>query len=97
MPGAVRIGDKNSKGGVAKGPGAASVIINGSPACITGTVVTPHPPCGAPGGQPHCNAKTTVGSGSVLAEYKPINYIGSVDSCGDVRSTGSTDVLIPAG
>ena len=49
MPGAVRIGDPNSAGGIAVGTGASSVIINGRPACLTGTSVTPHPCCGAPG------------------------------------------------
>jgi hypothetical protein len=37
MPGAVRIGDVNSAGGLAVGSGASSVIINGRPACLIGT------------------------------------------------------------
>ena len=49
MPGAVRIGDPNSGGGLAVGSGASSVIINGRPACLIGTSVTPHPCCGARG------------------------------------------------
>ncbi len=67
MPGAVRIGDVNSAGGAAVGAGATSVLINGRPACLTGTSVTPHPCCGAPGCSIHCAASTTLGSMSVLA------------------------------
>ena len=68
MPGAVRIGDVNSAGGAAIGAGATSVIINGRPACLIGTSVTPHPCCGAPGCGKHCSAKTTLGSMSVIAD-----------------------------
>lgn len=97
MPGAVRIGDVNSAGGAAVGPGALSVIINGRPACLTGTKVTAHPCCGAPGCSIHCSASTTLGSMSVIAENKPINYVGSPDTCFHPRALGSLDVIIPAG
>jgi len=97
MPKAVRIGDVNAGGGAAVGPGALSVLINGRAACLTGTSVTPHPCCGRPGCAKHCAAKTTKGSLSVLAENKPINYVGSPDTCGHPRATGSSDVIIPAG
>jgi uncharacterized Zn-binding protein involved in type VI secretion len=97
MPGAVRIGDVNSAGGAAIGPGARSVIINGRAACLTGTSVTPHPCCGRPGCAIHCAAKTTLGSRSVIATGKPINYVGSPDTCGHSRANGSNDVIIPAG
>jgi uncharacterized Zn-binding protein involved in type VI secretion len=95
MPGAVRIGDTNSAGGSASGRGAASVLINGRAACLRGTRVTPHPCCGRKGCNKHCNAKTTSGSQSVLAEGVEINYIGSKDTCGHARATGSRDVIIP--
>jgi|TARA_S200002703_G_scaffold67281_1_gene58470 uncharacterized Zn-binding protein involved in type VI secretion len=97
MPGAVRIGDVNAGGGAATGAGAVSVFINGRAACLEGTSVTPHPCCGAPGCSKHCNAKTTKGSSSVIATGKPINYVGSPDTCGHPRANGSTDVMIPAG
>jgi uncharacterized Zn-binding protein involved in type VI secretion len=96
MPGAVRIGDINIKGGVATGIGAPTVLINMRPACVVGTKVTPHVPCGAPGGQLHCAAITTIGSPSVLVEYRPINYAGNIDSCGDVRLQSSFDVIVGA-
>ena len=97
MPGAVRIGDVNSAGGAAVGAGASSVIINGRPACLIGTSVSPHPCCGRPGCSKHCAAKTTLGSMSVLAENKPINYVGSPDTCLHTRQLGSVDVIIPRG
>lgn len=96
MPLAVRIGDPNSGGGLAVFPGALSVLINGRPACTTGTAVTPHPCCGAP--PPacaiHCKAVTTIGSLSVTAEGKPINYVGSPDTCFHTRMFGSFDVIV---
>jgi len=92
MPPAVRIGDPNIAGGLAVFPGAMSVLINGRPACTTGTIVTPHPPC--PKSKIHCVAATTIGSLSVLAEGKPINYVGSPDTCFHPRAFGSLDVIV---
>jgi uncharacterized Zn-binding protein involved in type VI secretion len=94
MPPAVRIGDPNTAGGLALAPGATSVLINGRPACVTGTLVTPHPCCGKPGCTIHCAASTTIGSLSVLAEGKPIVYVGSTDTCFHTRATGSFDVIV---
>ena len=94
MPPAVRIGDPNIAGGLAVFPGAQSVIINGRPACLTGDIVTPHPCCGAKGCDIHCIAVTTIGSLSVLAEGKPIVYVGSPDTCFDPRALGSFDVIV---
>ena len=92
MPPAVRIGDPNLGGGLAIFPGALSVLINGRPACTTGTFVTPHPPC--PKKKIHCLALTTLGSLSVLAEGKPIVYVGSPDTCLHPRALGSFDVIV---
>jgi uncharacterized Zn-binding protein involved in type VI secretion len=95
MPGAVRIGDTNSGGGRAIGPGAKSVLINGRAACLNGTSVSPHTCCGRPGCAKHCAAKTQQGARSVIAQGKPINYIGNSDTCGHARSQGSNDVILP--
>ena len=94
MPGAVRIGDPNSAGGVAIGAGASSVVINGRSACTPGTSVTAHPCCGLPGCLKHCKAKTTIGSTSVSVEGKPLVYVGSPDTCGHSRALGSLNVII---
>lgn len=94
MPGAVRIGDPNSAGGLAVGSGARSVQINGRPACTPGTSVTPHPCCPARGCKKHCAARTTIGSTRVKVEGKPLVYVGSPDSCGHSRALGSRNVVV---
>jgi uncharacterized Zn-binding protein involved in type VI secretion len=92
----VRIGDVNSGGGVVLGPGALSVLVNGRPVITPGNIVAPHPCCGAPEAEcvVHCAAVTTLGSLGVLAEGKPIVYVGSPDTCKHVRMTGSFNVLV---
>ena len=94
MPGAVRIGDPNSAGGLATGAGAPSVKINGRSACTPGTNVTPHPCCPRPRCKKHCFAKTTRGSSKVNVEGKPLIYVGSPDSCGHARAVGSRNVIV---
>lgn len=94
MPGAVRISDANSAGGVATGPGAPSVIINGRKACTNGASVTPHPCWPKAGCAPHASAKTANGNTSVLAEGIAMNAKGNSDTCGHGRATCSADVII---
>jgi uncharacterized Zn-binding protein involved in type VI secretion len=94
MPGAVRIGDPNSAGGIATGAGAPSVKINGRSACTPGTKVTPHPCCPRRGCAKHCAASTVKGSTKVFVEGKPLVFVGSSDSCGHSRSLGSTNVNV---
>jgi len=89
---AQRKGDSNSAGGVISGPCAPTVLINGRPASVVGDSVTPHPCCGKPGCSPHCSAKTTTGSPTVLAEGKPIVRKGDPDTCGHPRSSSSPNV-----
>jgi len=93
MPQAVRQGDPNSAGGIAKG-GANSVKINGRNAMTPGQSVTPHPCCGKPRCIKHCLARTTGGSSKVFVEGKPLIYVGSSDSCGHARASGSRNVII---
>ena len=93
MKPAVRQGDTNSAGGVVKG-GSPSVLINGRNAITPGQSVTPHPCCGLPFCARHCVAVTGRGSSSVYVEGKPLVYVGSSDSCGHSRATGSPDVII---
>ena len=92
MPAVVRRGDVNAAGGAAI-QGARSVVVNGRPVVGPGSPVTPHPCCGAPGCQIHCVAVTTGGSGSVIAEGKPVILVGDVDTCGHARAQGSPDVV----
>jgi uncharacterized Zn-binding protein involved in type VI secretion len=93
MPKAVRQGDANSAGGVAKG-GTNSVKINGRNAMTPGQSVTPHPCCGKRGCERHCAASTGRGSGKVLVEGRPLVYVGSSDTCGHARATGSNNVNV---
>ena len=94
MPSVVRRGDPNSAGGVVTGPCAPSVQVNGRPVSVPADGVTPHPCCGLPGCFRHCIARTTIGSGRVFAEGKPVIYVGSPDSCGHARALGSVDVIV---
>lgn len=93
MPSVQRVGDANSGGGVAQGPGQNNVRINGRPAAIPGSSFTPHPPCG-PRQPQHCAGKIAVGTNSrtVRANGKPLVLTGSKDSCGHVRQGGSPNV-----
>lgn len=93
MPGAVRQGDANSAGGIAKG-GVPTVKINGRNAMIPGQSVTPHPCCGAPGCAKHCAARTGRGSSKVKVGGKPLVYRGSSDTCGHSRATASSNVIV---
>ena len=96
MPLVVRKGDANSAGGTVTGPCAPTVLTNNRPTSLPGDSVTPHPCCGVPGCAPHCSAVTTGGSSTVIAEGKPVQYIGCSDSCGHPRVTGSPNVIVGA-
>lgn len=93
MAKAVRKGDANSMGGVASG-GVSSVKINGRNAMTPGQSVTPHPCCPKPFCKKHCNAKTGRGSRTVKVGGRPLVYVGSSDSCGHSRVTGSRNVNV---
>jgi uncharacterized Zn-binding protein involved in type VI secretion len=98
MPAIVRQGDFNSAGGITVYPVTKSVIVNGRPLAQPGTLVTPHPCCGADGCEIHCAAIVIgPGSPSVIIEGKPAIPVGSLDICGHVRITGSPDVMVPGG
>ena len=93
LPKAVRQGDTNSAGGVARG-GAKTVKINGRNAAQPGMSVTPHPCCPKKRCGKHCRASTTGGSSTVFVEGKPLITTSDRDSCGHGRSTGSNDVNV---
>jgi uncharacterized Zn-binding protein involved in type VI secretion len=93
MPLVVRMGDVNSAGGVATS-GVFTVLANGRPVVPPGTSVTPHPCCGAKGCGAHCGARTTMGAPRVLAGGRPVVFVGSPDTCGHPRATGSPNVIV---
>jgi len=90
----VRIGDRNSAGGVAV-QGHMNVTVNGRPAAKQGSRVTPHPCCGAPGCNIHCSAIAAFpGSFSVTMNGIPVLRIGDIDTCGHARASGAMDCTI---
>ena len=48
MPGVVRMGDINSAGGAVIGSIAPTVIVNGQPCAIIGSLIASHEPYGPP-------------------------------------------------
>lgn len=93
MAGVVRQGDPNKMGGLAMFPVAMSVTVNGRAVATQGTTVTSHPPC-SPYQPQHCKTMIPLGSFTVLAEGKPIAYVGLPDMCGCPRILGSFDVEV---
>ena len=98
MPGVQRVGDLNSKGGVALGPGHNNVLINGRPALKPNTPFTPHIGC-YPTFPIHCVGVVGImgGSPSVRANGVPLVTDGDKDSCMDGRQGGSRNVRAPGG
>ena len=93
MPGVQRVGDPNSGGGIAIGPGHNNVLINGRPALIPATPFTPHIGCN-PKFPIHCVGVVAVSgtSRSVFANGQPLVLDGGKDSCLHGRMMGSPDV-----
>ena len=94
MPkGVQRVGDPNSGGGIARGPGHDNVKINGRPALIANTPFTPHTGCN-PKNPIHCAGVVAVKgvSKTVKANGKPLVLDGNEDSCKHKRMLGSPNV-----
>ena len=88
-----RVGDLNSKGGVALGPGHNNVLINGRPALKPKTPFTPHIGCN-PKKPIHCVGAVGVtgGAKTVRANGIPLVIDGDKDTCQDARQGGSPNV-----
>ena len=93
MPNVVRQGDINAAGGICQ-LGASTVTCEGKPVGFPGSPVTPHTPCGLPGGEPHCNAQTTGGSSTVTCEGQPVLTSVDVDTCGHKRASFAATVTV---
>jgi uncharacterized Zn-binding protein involved in type VI secretion len=91
MPAVQRVGDQDDGGGVITS-GESSVLVNGRPIAVENDPVSPHPPCGQQGGDPHCNAKTQPSISDVKANGKLVITTGANDTCGHTRVGGSPDV-----
>ena len=92
--GVQRVGDPNSGGGIAVGPGHPNVLINGRPALIPATPFTPHVGCN-PKFPIHCVGVVAVSgtSTTVKANGIPLVLDGGKDSCAShSRTAGSPNV-----
>jgi uncharacterized Zn-binding protein involved in type VI secretion len=89
----MRLGDKNSAGGVIL-TGNPTVLVNFRPVATIGEKVSPHPCCGLPGCAKHCAATTTSISPTVLVGFRPICTSLAIDTCGHVRAIGSFTVFV---
>jgi uncharacterized Zn-binding protein involved in type VI secretion len=79
--------------GVIESEVASSVLINGIPAAVKGSMSSDHSPYGPPH-PPHVPNPIVAGSGSVMIEGKPAARVGDMFSCGHDVASGSGDVMI---
>ncbi len=87
MPAIARVGVDTVNGGLITGPGATSVLTNGSATSLLGDAVAPHAPfTGA-----HLTATIVTASGTVNAESKGVVRQGDSASCGHTVDSGSPD------
>lgn len=93
MPNVERHTDPNTAGGLAIG-GATTVFVNNLNVMLPDQPVTPHPCCGSPGCDIHCNAKTMGGSSTVFAENQAVIHVNDYDTCGHKRSSPSPNVFV---
>ena len=85
MPEVQRKGDVNNDSGAILG-GVDSVRVNNLAVSVDGTSVSPH-------ARKNSHRPTTSGGvSSVRAGGKPINVKGNADTCGHIRTGGSSDV-----
>lgn len=91
MPKVVRLGDVNSAGGATL-RGDPTFIVDGKPVSPVGTPVSPHAPC--PLVPIHCSAVTTQGDQTFIIGGINVTVVGSIDSCGHPRVTGSETFII---
>lgn len=94
MPGWVRKGDVNNVGASVVGTVASTVIVNGRPAALKGSVIQTHLPPFPPAAV-HINPTISQGASTVITEGKPSAFLGASESCGHTQAQASTDVIIP--
>lgn len=94
MPGWVRKGDVNSVGAPVIGAVASTVIVNGKPAALKGSIIQTHLPPYPPTA-PHAVPTIVAGASTVITEGRPSAYNGAGESCGHSQAQASPDVIIP--
>jgi uncharacterized Zn-binding protein involved in type VI secretion len=93
MPAAARLGDADTSDGSISSGTIDSVLINGQPAAVVGSVDSSHAPYGNPH-PPHEAATVVSGSDTVLVENIPLARVGDPLSCGHSIGDGSPDVEV---
>jgi len=90
-----RVGDANSGGGVATGPGHANVRVNGRPALKPFTKFTPHIGC-SPKQPQHCKGVVGVSGNAttVKANGQPLVLTGAKDSCITHKRIGGSPTVL---
>jgi len=89
-----RKGDRNNAGGQLM-HGASTVFINGIPAALHVSQITPHSPWGREH-PPHAASYTTgQATTNVFCEGHQLVKVGTSTSCGHVIVEGSPDVSVP--
>lgn len=73
--------------------GSTNVFVNTIPAVLFGSPITPHSPCGSPGGEIHCSSTIIGGSTNVFVNNIPSVRLGDPSVCGDPVITGSPNVF----
>lgn len=91
--GVQRVGDPNSGGGIAKGPGHKNVHINNRPALKPNTQYTSHSGC-SPTSPLHCSGVVAISGNAtkVRANGQPLVLTGAKDQCSHTRAIGSNNV-----
>jgi uncharacterized Zn-binding protein involved in type VI secretion len=89
MPSAARLGDLSTHGGTLIGPGVATVLIGGQPACVAGDqhvcgIPPPHPPV----------TPFPMGSTSVFIGGRPALRTTDACGCGAMAAVGAPTVMI---
>lgn len=79
-------------GGKLSTPRPTNVYANNKMISIRGQFVTPHFPCGIPGGEVHCVAFIVTSSSNIYVNNKGVVRIKDTASCGDKIITGSGNV-----
>ncbi len=91
MPGAARVADTSTHGGVIVGSGVSTVLIEGMPAAVVGdNHVCPIPP---PNHVPTVSP-FPMGSTSVMIGGKPALRVGDTCLCGAGAAVGAPTVMI---
>jgi uncharacterized Zn-binding protein involved in type VI secretion len=93
MPAAARKGDPDTSDGAITSECVDSVLINGKPAAVVGSMDRDHAPYGRPH-RPHVPNPIVSGSSTVFFGGKAAARVGDPFQCGHRVASGSPDVNI---